>query len=182
MKKFSTEIGQLVGDYSGCVEIGDGASDSISMDFAVQAQTACSNIKSNPNFQGKTINVIGKLKTIFIGLSQGALIARYIASDCDFGGKVEKVLSIGGPQMGVSAFPHCGSGIICWPINHLAKSLVYTEYAQGHIGPAGYFRDQSNIQSYLEKSHFLPDLNNERNSSDNRKARVTIKAIYRLQD
>ena len=79
--------------------------------------------------------------------------------------------------MGVSAFPHCGGGIVCWPINHLTKALVYTESIQSTVGPAGYFRDAANLDKYLEKSHFLPDLNNERNPSQARKERVILKIL-----
>jgi palmitoyl-protein thioesterase len=74
--------------------------------------------------------------------------------------------------MGVSAFPKCESGIICYPINTLTKSVVYTGLIQSSVGPAGYFRDTARLETYLEKSHFLPDLNNERNFSQSRKDKV----------
>jgi palmitoyl-protein thioesterase len=61
------------------------------------------------------------------GLSQGALLARYIIEECNFGGKVKRFLSIGGPHMGVSALPHCEDNIICRPINTLTKSMVYSD-------------------------------------------------------
>ena len=74
--------------------------------------------------------------------------------------------------MGVSAFPHCEGGIFCYPVNHVTKALVYSNYIQNHVGPAGYFRDVSNLKAYLSSSHFLPDLNNERSFSSERKDRV----------
>ena len=71
--------------------------------------------------------------------------------------------------MGVEALPHCGGSFFCYPINSLAKGLVYTEKVQKSIGPAGYFRNPKNMKEYMEKSVFLPDLNNERNKSEKRK-------------
>jgi palmitoyl-protein thioesterase len=164
MAKLTKELGEKTGDYSVCVEIGNGSVTSLAMDFANQVLEACENVKNDPRLAGQTINVVG--------LSQGALIARSIAENCDFGGKVSKLLSIGGPNMGVSAFPKCEGGIMCYPINTLTKSLVYTSFAQSNIGPAGYFRDVKNLPTYLKKSHFLPDLNNERSFSQERKDRV----------
>jgi palmitoyl-protein thioesterase len=82
--------------------------------------------------------------------------------------------------MGVSAFPHCESGLLCYPINFLTKSMVYTEFVQNNIGPAGYFRDVNHLTSYLAKSHFLPDLNNERFPKASRKERVYIYIKYKL--
>ena len=75
--------------------------------------------------------------------------------------------------MGVSAMPHCSSGIFCKPINAVTKSMVYWDSIQSHVGPAGYFRDPKNIDKYLKSSHFLADLNNERNYSDDKRSRVT---------
>ena len=153
MRKFTRYLGDLVGVKSECVEVGNGALDSVTMDFSIQAQKACQYVQQN--YAGQSV--------ITVGLSQGALLARYVATDCEFDGRVTKILSIGGPQMGVSAIPHCGGGPFCWPLNHLTKSLVYTDYIQESVGPAGYFRDYANLDVYLEKSHFLADLNNERN-------------------
>jgi palmitoyl-protein thioesterase len=80
--------------------------------------------------------------------------------------------------MGVSAFPHCKEGVACYPINKITKSMVYTEFIQSHIGPAGYFRDAGNLDKYLSNSHFLPDLNNERDASPARKERVLLKIYF----
>lgn len=74
--------------------------------------------------------------------------------------------------MGVTAIPHCGSGPFCWPFNKLTRSLVYSSLIQHHVGPAGYFRDSKNIDGYIKHSHFLADLNNERNPSQSRREKV----------
>lgn len=72
-----------------CVEIGNGADSSILMKFEKQVEHACKSINNDPNFQNQTINVLG--------LSQGGLIARGIVELCDFGGRVARLISIGGP-------------------------------------------------------------------------------------
>jgi palmitoyl-protein thioesterase len=75
-------------------------------------------------------------------------------------GTVRNYLSIGGPNMGVSDIPGCFDGAICNTINDLAREFVYMGIVQSHLGPAGYFRDPSNMEGYL-KTEFLPYLNNE---------------------
>jgi palmitoyl-protein thioesterase len=101
-----------------------------------------------------------------IGLSQGGLLARYIAEECDMPGRVRNLVTLGGPHMGVAAVPHCGrGGVVCSIVNHVAKTFVYWEVAQNWIAPAGYFRDVNNLKTYEEKSVFLPALNNEQDTT-----------------
>lgn len=97
-----------------------------------------------------------------MGLSQGALLARYIATSCDLGStKVRNLASIGGPNMGVADVPQCFDGFICNIVNAIARDLVYLSIVQNHLGPAGYFRDPSHMDKYLKDSVFLPWINNE---------------------
>ena len=60
-----------MGSFAECVEIGDGADTSIFENFETQAEEACSKVKANPKFNQGKFNVLG--------LSQGGLIARYVA-------------------------------------------------------------------------------------------------------
>lgn len=151
------EFGKYINEKGGatdyhCFESGGSLLDFVTS-FNHQAETACENLKKNDKFAGKEIAVMG--------LSQGALIARYIAEECEFGGKVKRFISIGGPQMGVAAFPHCASGIMCDIVNSVVDKFVYNSFIQGLIGPAGYFRNPKNFNSYLSGSTFLAKLNNE---------------------
>jgi palmitoyl-protein thioesterase len=107
---------------------------------------------TNPDFQGE-FNVVG--------LSQGALLARYMVEECDMPGKVRNLLSFGGPHMGVDSVPSCTSGMMCEAINYIAKKLVYTNVVQNWLAPAGYFRDTRHLSTYEKDSVFLPALNNE---------------------
>jgi len=97
-----------------------------------------------------------------MGLSQGSLIARYVAQLCDMSNRVNNLLTIGSPSMGTEKIPNCDSGILCSILNHLADDAVYFKLAQYLVGPAGYFRDPKQISSYLSDSVFLPYLNNEK--------------------
>jgi hypothetical protein len=44
-------------------------------------------------------------------------------------GKVRNLLSVGGPNMGVDAIPHCSSGYICDKANFVARKMVYSNFA-----------------------------------------------------
>jgi len=64
--------------------------------------------------------------------------------------------------MGVSKSPNCFSGLFCDVLNWIFDRMVYFAEIQDVIGPAGYFRDPANIETYLADSVFLPYANNEK--------------------
>merc|ERR1712224_627030 len=72
------------------------------------------------------------------------------------------LLSIGGPNMGVEATPHCFSGPFCKALNYIVDHAVYFKKIQNWVGQAGYFRDPKHYDTYLKESVFLPYLNNEK--------------------
>ena len=88
-------------------------------------------------------------------------------------GKVRNLATLGGPNKGVAAIPNCVSGVICVAINFVARNMVYFKAIQDFVGPAGYFRDPSDLQTYLADSVFLPYTNNEKNKTDSIKQRFT---------
>lgn len=168
MHKFSKEIAEGTGDYAKCVEVGNGSITSLTDNFMDQADKACTNLLADENFDADEINVMG--------LSQGALLARYIVESCPIKGKVRNLSSIGGPNMGVMDIPHCFSGPFCKVINSVARDFVYTGIIQNIVGPAGYFRDPYHMDRYLSGSVFLPHLNNEEDddtTKEDRKAKFT---------
>jgi len=83
-------------------------------------------------------------------------------------GKVRNLATLGGPNKGVAEIPNCSEGLICEVINFIAKNLVYFDKVQDFLGPAGYFRDPTDLDKYLADSVFLPLTNNEKDdkSSD----------------
>jgi palmitoyl-protein thioesterase len=148
-KFFSKELNNT---YTKCIETGGSFLDWFTS-FESQAKKGCEEIKSDPNFAGDFS---------VVGISQGALLARFIIEKCDMPGKVKRYVSIGGPQMGVAKFPHCDSGMICDTVNSLVSKGVYLSLVQSHVGPAGYFKTNGNYDAFLKYSTFLADLNNEK--------------------
>jgi len=59
---------------------------------------ACDNLRKNPNFNGKEVNMVG--------FSQGCMIARSMVEGCD-AVKVNKLMLFGGPNAGVSMIHDC---------------------------------------------------------------------------
>ena len=164
MHSFTKEIADQTGAYAKCLEVGNGSITSMTDNFEDQAEKACNKLLADDNFaNAEEFNVMG--------LSQGALLARYIVESCPIKGKVRNWASIGGPNMGVADIPHCFNGFICNIVNSVARDFVYTEFIQNLIGPAGYFRDAGHYQHYLNGSVFLPHLNNEEDDADAKAAR-----------
>jgi hypothetical protein len=64
-----------------------------------------------------------------MGLSQGSLLARYVAQLCDTKETAQNLLTIGSPSMGTEKIPHCLSGIFCEMINYMADHAVYFSIA-----------------------------------------------------
>jgi palmitoyl-protein thioesterase len=152
MHGFTEELATGTGAFAKCVEVGNGTITSFADSMANQATKACEAINSIEEFQGE-FNVVG--------LSQGGLLARSVATMCEMKGTVRNFLSIGGPQMGVAKLPHCFNGEICKVVNHEVRGNAYRKIAQNHIGPAGYFRDPMHMDEYLDGSCFLAAANNE---------------------
>ena len=57
-----------------CLEIGDGKKTSIFRGMTQQAEEVCEKLKSDPDYAGKEINLVG--------ISQGGLIARAVVETC----------------------------------------------------------------------------------------------------
>ena len=140
-----------LGDYAVCLKSGEG-SDSLSLSFQKQAEKACEEIKNNEKFNGDFS---------ILSISQGGLLARYIIQKCEMKGKVKKLVSFGGPMMGVSKVPFCLDGVVCYIINTLADFFIYSKKIQNNIGPAGYYRTPAHLDDYKDSESFLVQLNNE---------------------
>jgi len=152
MVKFTQTIQMQTGEHVECLEIGYGSVTSVLKDFYGQSREACEKLLLHSNFQGE-FNIIG--------LSQGSLIGRYIIQNCVPPNRVRNFISIGGPNMGVQAIPHCFSGPFCYLVNSIVRQFVYRGVVQNIVGPAAYFRDPSDMSSYLESNNFLSFINNE---------------------
>lgn len=151
MSQFTSYIGKATNNYATCIEIGSGTLSSWLESFSQQTADACKNVLADE-----------KLKNGFniVGLSQGSLVGRAIAESC--GVKVISIVTLGGPHMGVATIPNCHNGWFCDIVNDLVGLGVYSNVVQDHIGPAGYYKDQYKLSTYLEKSNFLANFNNEK--------------------
>jgi palmitoyl-protein thioesterase len=136
-----------------CLEVGNGFISSWFMQFSRQAEELCRKIKSDTLFQNKF--------SIF-AVSQGTLIARYIIQKCEMPGQVMNYVSLNGPQMGIGSLPKITCPVICPLINDIIGNIIYKDYFQKNLGPAGYYKNKYNYEEFLKYSSFLADLNNEK--------------------
>ncbi|KAK9313547.1 Alpha/Beta hydrolase protein [Lipomyces starkeyi] len=97
-----------------------------------------------------------------LGFSQGGLFLRGYVERCN-SPKAYKLLTFGSPQNGVADFPPCNArDFVCRRRNAFLKTQAYSQYAQESITVAQYYRNPDQYDTYLERSGFLADINNER--------------------
>ncbi|KAF9052293.1 palmitoyl-protein thioesterase [Hymenopellis radicata] len=111
----------------------------------------------------KQLSDIPELSTGFdaIGFSQGGQFLRaYVERYND--PPIHNLITFGSQHMGVSDMPACSAwDLLCRAARGVALGAAYSAWVQDNIVMAQYFRDPSNIQTYLNANHFLPDVNNE---------------------
>lgn len=98
-----------------------------------------------------------------IGFSQGGQLLRAYVERCNQP-RVRNLITLGAQHMGVSEYPPCRGflDVGCRIVKRLISTgSVYSSYAQEHILPAQYFRDQRDLEPYFEHNDFLRDINNE---------------------
>ncbi|TFK90400.1 alpha/beta-hydrolase [Polyporus arcularius HHB13444] len=102
-----------------------------------------------------------------IGFSQGgqflrAYVERYNTPP------VNNLITFGSQHMGVSDLPACRRwDLVCQLARRAARGGVYTEWAQHNLVQAQYYRDPEQLETYLNSSTFLADVNNEVPESHN---------------
>lgn len=123
-------------------------------DAMSDVQTVCETLKNSTEFKN---GVHG------IGMSQGGLFLRALASTCDI--KFNTLITFGSPHQGFSDLPTCDPDSwnywICQRRNAALKAKMYSDYFQENNIQAQYFRDNLDYQTYLEKSAFLKWVNND---------------------
>lgn len=97
----------------------------------------------------------------FIGMSQGGLLARGYVEQCNKF-PVLNLITMVSPHGGVK--------------NGLTLNM-YSDFLQKHLSVAGYWRDPTELNTYLNKCVYLPLLNNERNSSISLEQKENIKSL-----
>ncbi|KAJ3284857.1 Palmitoyl-protein thioesterase 1 [Rhizoclosmatium sp. JEL0117] len=117
-----------------------------------------------------------------IGFSQGGLFLRAYVETCSDGPKVHNLITYGSPHMGVGDAPNCQdkSDTNCSIMRSLIKSGAYLSWVQNRVVQAQYFKDPKNYETYLEKSLFLPFINNEVTDTKREEYKANLKALNKL--
>ncbi|KAI1316651.1 hypothetical protein EDD11_009686 [Mortierella claussenii] len=96
-----------------------------------------------------------------VGFSQGGQFLRAYVQRCN-DPPVHNLVTVGSQHAGVSDIPGCvQADASCRLMRSIARSGVYSGYVRDHIVQAQYYKDPHNLQLYLQKNIFLPDINNE---------------------
>ncbi|CAD5334210.1 unnamed protein product [Arabidopsis thaliana] len=146
---------QLLTDLSGspgfCLEIGNGVINSMFLPLTQQAEIACENVKQMKELS-QGYNIVGR--------SQGNLVARGLIEFCDGGPPVFNYISLAGPHAGISSLPRglCGD----------------------HLAPSGYYKIPNDMKQYLERSKYLPKLNNEIPNQRNQTYKDRFTSLHNL--
>ncbi|KAK0129015.1 hypothetical protein ONS95_000955 [Cadophora gregata] len=97
-----------------------------------------------------------------LGFSQGGQFLRGYIERCNIP-PVRSLVTFGSQHNGISEFQTCSSGDwVCKGAQGLLRSNTWSSFVQSRLVPAQYFRDPAQLESYLEFSNFLADINNER--------------------
>jgi palmitoyl-protein thioesterase len=120
-----------------------------------QISQVCADISSHP--------ILSKALAInALGFSQGGQFMRAYVERCNIP-RVASLVTFGSQHNGISEFQKCGDNDwVCRGWDGYLKSNTWTEFVQSRLVPAQYFRDPEDLESYLENSNFLADVNNER--------------------
>ena len=93
------EIREGTGGIAECIEIGDGVQTSVFTSMVKQSKEACKKILEHPVFSKSQFNVVG--------ISQGALIGRFIVETCHTPHPVRNFVTVGGPNNGMEIGSDC---------------------------------------------------------------------------
>ena len=124
-----------------------------------QVQQVCEDLATHP--------VLSKAPAVnALGFSQGGQFLRAYIERCNIP-PVANLVTFGSQHNGISEFQKCSKNDwVCQSWDGYLKRQTWTSFVQSHLVPAQYFRDPEDIESYLESSNFLADINNERKSKN----------------
>ncbi|KAF4567744.1 hypothetical protein EYR40_006749 [Pleurotus pulmonarius] len=121
------------------------------------------NVNSQVDMVNGQLSAIPELNDGFdaIGFSQGGQFLRaYVERYND--PPVRNLITFGSQHMGVSEVSECRRyDFLCQIARRAVKNGVYSNWAQENLIQAQYFRDPSNLETFLEANHFLTSINNE---------------------
>ncbi|KAI1265029.1 palmitoyl-protein thioesterase 1 [Xylariaceae sp. FL1019] len=97
-----------------------------------------------------------------VGFSQGGQFLRGYVERCN-SPPIRNLLTFGSQHNGIVDYRACKStDWLCKGAMALLHTNTWTSFVQSRLVPAQYFRDPADVDSYLEHSNFLADINNER--------------------
>merc|ERR1711962_81546 len=149
---------ELPGVYVHSLKIGDNIlSDTESgffKDTNAQVELVCKTVREDPQLQ-EGFNAIG--------FSQGGQFLRAVAQRCP-NPPMRNLITVGAQHRGVFGFPKCPGEIdmFCDIVRDLLNFGVYTDLVQNFLVQAQYWHDPLHEDTYLDKSRFIADINNER--------------------
>jgi len=136
------------GIYVISVEIGNGHDDSFMLPMNRQVEIFCATVLADPHLK-QGFNMLG--------FSQGSIIVRGALERCSL--PVYNLITLSGVNEGVFGVPN----LLKLPpaIRELVSKFAYEDAVQDVISIAGYWRDPYQLDTYMSRCRFLPDVNNE---------------------
>jgi palmitoyl-protein thioesterase len=137
----------------------DGASDRTASFFGnltEQIDLVCKQLASDP--------ILSTAPAIdAIGFSQGGQFLRGYVERCN-NPPVRNLVTFGSQHNGIAEFQKCktATDLVCQGANALLRAGTWSSFVQSRLVPAQYFRNLDELDSYLESSNYLADINNER--------------------
>ncbi|KAI1334466.1 palmitoyl-protein thioesterase 1 [Xylariaceae sp. FL0016] len=124
-----------------------------------QVAKACADIAADP-----ILSTAPALDAL--GYSQGGQFLRAYAERCS-APPLRSLVTFGSQHNGILDYRACSStDWLCKGAMALLHGQTWSDYVQTHLVPAQYFRNPSDMSSYLEHSNFLADINNERDEKN----------------
>lgn len=119
-----------------------------------QIDMACEMIATDPELQDG-YNALG--------FSQGGQFLRAVAQRCP-NPPMKNLVTVGSQHQGVFGFPNCPGEIVffCDIVRDLLNYGVYTDLVQSILVQAQYWHDPLHFDTYVEKSRFIAEINNEK--------------------
>ncbi|CAF3384150.1 unnamed protein product [Rotaria sp. Silwood2] len=137
------------GIYVVSIEIGNGYEDSFLLPMNKQVELFCATILADEHLH-EGFNMLG--------ISQGSLIVRAAVERCSL--PVFNLITMVGIHQGVFGDPPIK--LLPPQFWELVSKYAYEDFVQNMISVAGFWRDPFQLEKYINRSHFLPDINNER--------------------
>merc|ERR1712215_339325 len=102
-----------------------------------------------------------------IGFSQGGQFLRAVAQRCP-NPPMKNLVTVGAQHQGVFGFPLCPGEMVffCDIVRDLLSYGAYVEFVQDILVQAQYWHDPLDFDTYVEKSKFIAEINNEKDAKN----------------